>query len=287
MLNIHFQAAIIMIMDNNNNEPVDLTARLDESDLLKPGSVIAPNSPTKNQIAGNNSPAAAKEPHDLNRDVVEFNDFAESQTRTHQETEVEPKKGILHVAWELLKTLLIAAAVVIFINTFVFQAYYVSGSSMNPGYNDGDYILINKLASSLNNVSAIWGNKKGMDIKRGDVLVFRPPENAELFYVKRVIALPGERITLKNGVFKIYNKESPNGFILKEPYIDPAYISEGEVDEIIAPGNVFTVGDNRSPGGSYDSRFWGQLPQKNISGNAFFRLLPLNDIGFLGPAEYK
>jgi signal peptidase I len=108
-----------------------------------------------------------------------------------------------------------------------------------------------------------------------------------LFYIKRVIALPGERLTLKDGVFTIYNKDNPNGMVLKEPYIDPRYKTEGEVDEVIAPGHVFMVGDNRSPGGSYDSRAWGQLNQDAIIGNAFFRLIPLNNIGFIVPIDYS
>ena len=157
---------------------------------------------------------------------------------------------------------------------------------MNPDYQDGDYLLINKFPSSIRNIMGIFGNKGGLDLKRGDILVFKPPEAPNLFYIKRVIGLPGERVTLKDGVFTIYNKENPNGFVLNESYADKAYKTEGEVDEIISAGNVFMVGDNRSPGGSYDSRAWGQLNQDAISGNAFFRLIPLNNIGFITLPEY-
>lgn len=276
-------------MDDDKKEPVDLSARLDETELPKPGETIKPGQDKPKPEASSTAPAAhaaaATTDNSINKDVDEFNKFVEAQQEGTEEEE-KPGKGALHVVWEVGKTILIAAAVVFFINTFVFQAYYVSGSSMNPDYHDGDYLLINKFPTSMRNIAGIFGQKGNLDLKRGDILVFKPPEAPNLFYIKRVIALPGERITLKDGVFTIYNKENPNGFVLKEPYIDPAYKTEGEVDEIISAGNVFMVGDNRSPGGSYDSRAWGQLNQDAISGNAFFRLIPLNNIGFITLPDY-
>lgn len=275
-------------MDDQNKEPADLSARLDESELPKPGASIKPaaepiKAPVESAKAKANAGTLTGDK--IDRDVDEFNKFVEAQKESDTEEEKSGKGG-LHVVWEIAKTILIAAAVVFFINTFVFQAYYVSGSSMNPDYDDGDYLLINKFPSSMRNIASIFGQKGNLDLKRGDILVFKPPEAPNLFYIKRVIALPGERVTLKNGVFTIYNKESPNGIVLKEPYIDPMYKTEGDIDEIVANGNVFMVGDNRSPGGSYDSRAWGQLPQDNISGNAFFRLIPLNNIGFIALPDY-
>ena len=221
----------------------------------------------------------------MEKDVVEFNKFAAAQEEA--QAEQGQGRGALHVIWEIVKTLLIAGVVVVIINTFVFQAYYVSGNSMNPDYHDGDYLLVNKIATSIRNIEGIFGKKPNLDIKRGDVLIFKPPENPELFYIKRAIALPGDRVTLKDGVFTIYNSQYPDGLVLKEPYIDPQYKTEGSVDEVVLPGNVFVVGDNRSPGGSYDSRYWGQLPQNNISGTAFFRLLPINDLGFIKGEQYQ
>lgn len=275
-------------MDDDKKEPADLSSRLDEKDLPKPGTAIKPGH-TEGQSSNdfNQAEAAgtATATNTLDRDVDEFNKFVEAQQATPGEEE-KPQKGALHVIWEIGKTILIAAAVVFIINTFIFQAYYVSGSSMNPDYHDGDYLLINKFPTSMRNISGIFGKKGDLDLKRGDILVFKPPEAPNLFYIKRVLALPGERITLKDGVFTVYNNDNPDGFVLKEPYIDPQFKTEGEVDEIISPGNVFMVGDNRSPGGSYDSRAWGQLNQDAISGAAFFRLIPLNNIGFISLPEY-
>lgn len=75
----------------------------------------------------------------------------------------------------------------------------------------------------------------------------------------------------------IYNKQNPDGLVLKEDYIDPQYKTLGDIDEVVEDGKVFVMGDNRSDGGSFDSREWGQLPQQNITGFATLRLLPISD----------
>ena len=264
-------------------EPADISARLDESELLKPGTDIKPGQPSPEATPMGGTQLAPSQPH-LDSDIKEFNNFASSLEQ--QTAEPEPKKGILHVVWEIAKTLIIAAVVVIFINTFIFQAYYVDGSSMNPDFINGDYLLVGKIQTSLKNITSFFGDKSNAKYTRGDVLVFRPPENMQIFYIKRVLGLPGERVTLKNGVLKIYNEQHLEGFIPDENYIDQDTKMEGEVDTVVLPGNLFVMGDNRKPGGSYDSRFWGQLPQKNVIGTAFFRVIPLNDAGFLNLPKY-
>ncbi len=275
-------------MDKNTNKPEepDFTARLDESDLLKPGTAVAPNHATK--ASGGGDEVSPKPSHgEIEKDVVEYNKFAQAQQEQADSFEAKPKHSALHIIWELAKTLLIAVGMIIFINTFVFQAYYVAGDSMKPDFHDGDYLLANKIPMSLHSLTSLFGDKSEVKINRGDVLIFKSPLNKELFYIKRVLALPGERITLKGGVFTVYNNEYPAGFVLNETYIDPQYKTQLEVDQVVASGNLFVVGDNRAPNASSDSRDWGQLSEKNISGVAFFRLLPISDIGFLGNPVYK
>lgn len=268
-------------MDNDNNkEPSDLGSRLEEKNLPKPGAVIRPDEHNSDSASNVTQNTVDAQQDNTDRDIDEFNKFVTSQQNEPEAEEKSAKSG-LRILWEIGKTILIAIVVVFVINTFIFQAYYVSGNSMNPDYHDGDYLLINKFPTSMRNIAGFFGQRNNLDLKRGDILVFKPPEAPHLFYIKRILALPGERITLKDGVFKVYNEQNPNGFILKEPYIDSQFKTEGEVDEIISQGNVFMVGDNRSPGGSYDSRAWGQLNQDAISGTAFFRLIPLNNIGFI------
>ncbi len=267
---------------DNKEETADVHARRDDSELLQPGTDIKPGAyPNPSEAEGSSTVGTGN----IEADVKDFNNFVTLQDESA--VEEKPKHSLLHIIWEIVKTLIIAAIVVIFINTFVFQAYYVDGGSMNPDFINGDYLLVDKIKTSLKNINGFFGNKSGLKINRGDVLVFRPPGNTEIFYIKRVIGLPGDRITLKDGVFTIYNQEHPKGLVLKEAYVDPSYKAEGEVDEVIEANNVFVVGDNRSPGGSYDSRSWGQLPQANIIGNAFFRVMPLNDAGFIQQPSYN
>ncbi len=275
-------------MEKNTNQPEepDFTARLDESDLLKPGTNVAPNA-TANGGDGDDDVSPKTKHGDIEKDVVEYNKFAQAQLEQAGSFEAKPSHSAMHIIWELAKTVLIAVGVIIFVNTFIFQAYYVAGASMSPDFHDGDYLLINKIPMSLHSLTSLLGDKSGPNINRGDVLVFKPPENKKLFFIKRVLALPGERITLKAGVFTVYNNEHPTGFVLHEQYIDPHYKTQFEIDEVVAPGNLFMVGDNRAPGASSDSRSWGQLSEKDISGVAFFRLLPLSNIGVIGNPPYK
>ncbi len=266
-------------MDNDQEEKPDISAHLNEGELLKPGTTVHPGQETTQGAQNKPNPHNPSQPTDhFHDDLDEIKTFNQEQ---NQEEEPEPKHGFWKVIWEITKTLLIAAAVVIIINTFLFQAYYVSGNSMNPDFKDGDYLLINKIPITLQSIEKFFGSKGNTDIKRGDVAIFRPPESPQLFFIKRVIGLPGDRVVVKDGKVTVYTKDNPNGMTLDETYIDPAYKTEGDIDTVVEPNKLFVMGDNRSPGGSYDSRAWGQLPQENLSGIAFFRLIPLSALGFI------
>ena len=123
---------------------------------------------------------------------------------------------------------------------------------------------------------------KGVTLVKGLVL-----SEADLTALaKKLKQACGSGGTIKDGVITIYNEENPDGLVLKEDYIDPQYTTLGDIDEVIEDGKVFVVGDNRSEGGSFDSREWGQLPQQNITGFAKFRLLPISEFIFIGDPEY-
>ncbi len=212
----------------------------------------------------------------------DINSLHEPNNNQLEEPEPEKKRSIIK---ELLIWAGVTIAIVLIIQNFIFQAFYVSGSSMEPGFHDNDYLIISKIPLTMYDVGKFFGQKE-INIKRGDVLVFRYPKAPETFFIKRAIALPGERVTLKNGVVTIYNTEHPEGMVLKESYIDPQFTTQGDIDEIVEPGMVFVMGDNRSPGGSFDSREWGQLPQSNITGFASLRLLPVNTLKLVTDPSY-
>ncbi len=135
---------------------------------------------------------------------------------------------------------------------FLFQPFKMAGASMNPTLINGEYFLVNKLSYRENQPD------------RGDIIVFKNPQNMEQSFVKRIIGLPGEKIKIERGEVYI------NGVILDEPYLRSeiqtnigSALMEGQEKEI-SPDHYFVMGDNRI--GSFDSRQWGFLPKNNIIG---------------------
>jgi len=203
-------------------------------------------------------------------------DDVENDAEDTEEKQPNPFLGALRA---IFSWIILPGLIVLFLHSFVFQAFYVSGSSMNPDFQDGDYLIIDKVGFTLSSIKSVVGLDTSLDLKRGDVLVFRYPNSPGTFFIKRLIGLPGERVVLKNGKFTIYNNEHPDGLELDEPYIDQSLTTQGEIDETIEKDKYFVVGDNRAPNGSFDSREWGQLPREDIVGVATARLLPINELG--------
>lgn len=195
-----------------------------------------------------------------------------------EEEERQPS-AVLGVLKTIFSWIILPGLIVLFLHSFVFQAFYVSGSSMNPDFQDGDYLIIDKVGFTLSNLKATFGLDTSLDLKRGDVLVFRYPNNPSTFFIKRLIGLPGDRVVVKDGKVTIYNAEHPEGLTLTEPYIDQSMVTQGDVDEVVDKDKYFVMGDNRSPNGSFDSREWGQLPRYDVVGVATARLLPINELG--------
>lgn len=242
-------------------------------DDLEPGSAVHPQTEQERLAQAQAAQQALHNHNQYNKDLESVT-APEPLDQENETEEPEKKRSIIK---ELLIWAAVTIAIVLIIQNFIFQAFYVSGSSMEPQFQNNDYLIISKLPITSYNIGKLFG-QKNMNIHRGDVLVFRYPSAPDTFFIKRAIALPGERVTIKDGVITIYNQEHPEGLVLQESYIDPAYVTEGDIDETVEQGKVFVVGDNRSPGGSYDSRAWGQLPQSNITGFVNLRLLPVNNL---------
>lgn len=177
-------------------------------------------------------------------------------------------------AREYCEALLIAIIFVNFARIFAFQAFKIPTGSMIDNLLVGDHIVVNKF---------IYGSGRGLlqqccgfrEVRRGDVVVFRYPRDPNVDYVKRVIALPGEIIEIKN------KRVSVNGRMLEEPYVvhdDPnTYEYAPDLDQqyqlrdqlgpiTVSDGHYFVMGDNRDL--SNDSRYWGTVPRSLIKGKA-------------------
>ena len=173
--------------------------------------------------------------------------------------------------WDLIRFALVVFVIAMGVRFFVAQPFVVSGSSMVPTFNDRNYLIIDELTYRFHGP------------ERGDVVVFHPPGQPKgIYYIKRVIGLPGETVSINNGVVMITNKEHPNGFRLEEPYISSA--TTGQMVITVKDDDYFVMGDNRPY--SSDSRIWGLLPKENIVGRALIRLFPVKTIGIL-PGEYN
>ncbi len=168
-------------------------------------------------------------------------------------------------AWDLIKFAIIALAIVVPIRMFVAQPFVVSGESMYPTFDDGQYLIVDELSYNLNGA------------RRGDVVIFRYPLDPSRFFIKRVIGMPNEKIDIKDGKVTIINKEKPNGFVLIEDYIDEPFHTTATYTT--GTDEYFVMGDNRNR--SSDSRIWGVLPKKLMIGRAFVRLLPLKTLSYL------
>lgn len=166
---------------------------------------------------------------------------------------------------EIVKFTLIALAIVIPIRAYVAQPFIVSGASMDPTFATGQYLIVDQLSYHFE------------DPKRGEVIIFRYPRDTETFFIKRIIGLPGETISVDNGKVTIINTEKPDGFLLDEAaYITKDHKTSDTFTLTLGHDEYFVMGDNRPQ--SSDSRAWGPLEDKYIVGRPFARLLPLTKI---------
>ncbi|MFA6585580.1 MAG: signal peptidase I [Candidatus Paceibacterota bacterium] len=172
--------------------------------------------------------------------------------------------------WELVRFTIIAVAIVIPIRVYIAQPFIVSGSSMIPTFQDGQYLIIDEISYRFN------------DPQRDDVIVFRYPNDTTKFFIKRIIGLPNETVDIKGNTVTITNKNHPSGLILDQSYLENT--SNNDTHFVLKSDEYFVMGDNRSA--SSDSRYWGAVPKKLLIGKVFLRLFPLNKIGIL-PGNYK
>lgn len=179
-------------------------------------------------------------------------------------------KKFLWSFFEVVETIAIAVVAVVLVRTFVVQPFVVSGASMEPTFYNGNYLLVDELAYRFRAP------------ERGEVVVFRYPGDRKSFYIKRIIGLPGERVTLDNGRVSIYNNE-------EKQELDEEYLSRssplGSFDDILGENEYFVMGDNRNF--SFDSRSWGPLSQSDIIGVVRIRLWPLHEMQAFATPLYK
>ena len=168
---------------------------------------------------------------------------------------------------DFIQTLVVFGAIFILIYLFVAQPHKVSGSSMVATFHDGDYIITQKISYKLE------------EPKRGDIVVFKNPRDESQDFIKRIIAIPGDNIMVKDT--QVYL----NGQLLNELYLAPEtptfgrnFLNDGMAVKA-GDNQYFVFGDNREH--SSDSREWGPIPKEKIIGKAFLRYFPIQVIGLV------
>lgn len=171
-------------------------------------------------------------------------------------------RKILVPLLEVLEVLIIALVSVIVVKAYLVQPFLVSGDSMEPNLSNGNYLLVDEISYRFR------------DPGRGEVIVFRYPQNEAVFYVKRIIGLPGETVTIKDSKITIFNDYYKEGLELGEGYLPIETRTSGDLSVTLEDGQYFVMGDNRLY--SFDSRSWGPLPEDDILGLVRYNLWPLN-----------
>jgi signal peptidase I len=174
---------------------------------------------------------------------------------------------------EYFESILVAVVLALFVRTFVFQAFKIPTGSMKPNLLVGDHLIVNKFIFAPTASGLERALLPMRPIERGDIIVFKYPEEPERDFIKRVIGLPGDTLELQNQTVLI------NGQALTEPYAHYLFppAAEGQMEGdlrrrygpvTVPDGHYFMMGDNRDD--SQDSRFWGFLPQSYVKGRALF-----------------
>lgn len=192
------------------------------------------------------------------------------------------KDFIRSVGTFLLDTIeIVTAAFAIFVVIFLFvaQIHEVNGDSMLPNFHNKEYVLTDKLTYKFHAP------------QRGEVVIFKAPPKPRDEYIKRLIALSGEKIKIQNNQVIIYNEQHPEGFVLHENYLENGILTVGK--SAIPPNTIISVpegeylvfGDNREA--SSDSRHWGTVGKDLIVGRAVVRIWPPTALGVVKHAEYE
>lgn len=181
-------------------------------------------------------------------------------------------KNFLLFIWEISKIVIIALLIVIPIRYFIFQPFFVKGESMEPNFQNGNYLIVDEISYRLG------------EPQRGEVIVFKYPLNPSQRYIKRIIGLPGEIVQIADNKVNVYNSNGVPQILDESVYLPELTDTYGNIEIKLSDREYFVLGDNRSF--SSDSRRWGTLPRENIIGKVAIRVWPFADLSVIGAPNY-
>ena len=168
---------------------------------------------------------------------------------------------------EIFKFSLIALLIVVPFRIYIAQPFIVNGASMSPAFETGQYLIVDQLSYRFE------------EPKRGDVVIFKFPQDTSKFFIKRIIGLPGETIEIRGLNIIVKQNNTKIFFTLDEPYIALENRKEDFITTVLENNEYYVLGDNRRA--SSDSRVWGTLKNDLIVGRALLRLFPLQTLDYL------
>lgn len=164
---------------------------------------------------------------------------------------------------EIIKFIVVAGILIFILRTYIANPFIVKGASMEPTFHNNNYLIVDQLSYKLK------------DPSRGDVIVLRSTRNRD-FLIKRIIGLPGEKVSMREGKITITNTENPDGIVIPDDHVEPKRQTNQTFTFSLGPTEYFVMGDNRIE--SSDSREWGPLERDHIVGRPFLRLYPFSQI---------
>jgi len=159
---------------------------------------------------------------------------------------------------ELVKLVFLSFLIVVPFRLYIAQPFIVEGASMDPTFETGDYLIVDELTYRFRTP------------ERGSILIFKYPKDPKKSFIKRIIGLPNETISISDGQITITNAGYPKGIILGESYVK--LNKKDNLNYVLGADEYFVLGDNRLE--SADSRAWGPVPEKNIIGRPIIRFFP-------------
>ena len=178
--------------------------------------------------------------------------------------------------FEIVKVLIISLIIIIPIRAYVVQPFYVDGDSMEPNFSDGQYLVVDAIGYRFK------------EPQRGDIVIFHPPNNPKVYYIKRMIGLPGEVVDIKDGVIRVFAKDSTEALIIDEQkYLSADFqLRPSEKDHVVlADDEYYLLGDNRQS--SLDSRRLGPINVSMIKGRVVLRAFPFDEFTVIKTPIYN
>lgn len=205
---------------------------------------------------------------------MESQDQLEKEKNEEKLTPTQQKsvfRGVLVAIFDFVKTVATIVILAIVIRVFVIQPYIVEGQSMEQSFQNNDYLITEKISFRFR------------EPQRGEVVIFHPPDNPSVNYIKRIVGLPEDKVEVKDGSVFVNDEK------IYEPYLksNEETLSPKNNDYVytLKEGEYFVFGDNRNH--SRDSREIGAIPEENIVSRVWFRLLPINNLKAFAAVDYN